>query len=221
MRLKNDKVDKLELIYDSTISLIKKVGIQEVSVSKIAKEAGIGKGSIYYYVETKNDILDGIAQKTVKRTIQEYHNLAENQQLDVFKKMKLQFQVIATPTFSDGSENYLHTLFIQPDMYLHERLKSAIMKYSVPVLENNILEGNLQGILKSDNPRKGAELITMSMLMVFDGQLLPTQEMLDTLERMDYLAGVIEKSLSAPEGSLRFVTGILLNSSRERGKQAP
>jgi AcrR family transcriptional regulator len=208
------KVDKLELIYEATISLIKKGGISEVSVSKIAKEAGMGKGSIYYYVETKNDIFAGIAQKTIERIIKEYYEIIESNSLDVFEKMQTQFRVTATSTFSDGTENYLHTLFLQPDMYLHQRLESAIMKYSVAPLEKNIIEGTKQGIFTTDNPKKSAELIMMAMLMVFDGQLLPTQEMLDTMERMDYLAGVIEKSLSAPSGSLRFVTKIL-NEKRE------
>lgn len=203
------KVDKLELIYDATISLVKKVGIAEVSVSKIAKEAGIGKGSVYYYVETKNDILEGIANKTVRRIVEEYHTVVSDSDLDVFGRMELQFRVLSTRTFSDGTENYMHTLFVQPDMYLHERLKSAIMKYSVPTLAQNIVEGTQQGLFKSDDPQKSAELIVMAMLMVFDGQLLPTQEMLDTMERMQYLLGVVEKSLSAPKGSLGFVTSIM------------
>jgi AcrR family transcriptional regulator len=210
------KVDKLELIYEATISLIKKVGIAEVSVSKIAKEAGMGKGSIYYYVETKNDILDGIVQRTIERIIKEYYDTVENNNLDVFERMQTQFRVTSTSTFLDGTENYLHTLFLQPDMYLHQRLKSTIMKYSVAPLEKNIIEGTQKGIFTTDNPKKSAELIIMAMLMVFDGQLLPTQEMLDTMERMDYLATVIEKSLSAPKGSLTFVTSIL-NENREKG----
>jgi AcrR family transcriptional regulator len=191
------------------------VGIAEVSVSKIAKEAGIGKGSIYYYVESKNDILDGIAQKTVKRILEEYYTIVNGGQYNVLERMQLQFQVTANSKFLDGSENDMHVLFIQPDMYLHERLKSAIMKYFVTTLENNIVEGTQLGIFKSDNPKKSAELILMAMLMVFDGQLLPTQEMLDTMERMDYLTKIIEKSLSAPEGSLTFVTKILLNRAEK------
>jgi AcrR family transcriptional regulator len=209
------KVDKLELIYNATIALIKRVGIAEVSVSKIAKEAGIGKGSIYYYVESKNDILDGIAQKTVKRILDEYYTIVNGGEFGVLERMQLQFQVTANSKFLDGSENDMHVLFIQPDMYLHERLKSAIMKYFVASLENNIVEGTQLGIFKSDNPKKSAELILMAMLMVFDGQLLPTQEMLDTMERMDYLTKIIEKSLSAPEDSLTFVTKILLNRTEK------
>jgi hypothetical protein len=89
------------------------------------------------------------------------------------------------------------------------------MKYFVASLENNIVEGTQLGIFKSDNPKKSAELILMAMLMVFDGQLLPTQEMLDTMERMDYLTKIIEKSLSAPEDSLTFVTKILLNRTEK------
>lgn len=209
------KVDKLELIYDATMSLIKKFGISQVSVSKIAQEAGIGKGSIYYYVQTKNDILDGIAQRTVKRIIQEYNMIVSKNELDVFEKMKLQLKITATSTFLDGSHNDMHMLFIQPDMYLHQRLNASFMKYSVPILEQVIIEGIEKNVLKSDNPQKGAELIIMTMLMVFDGQLLPTKEKLDTIERMDYLSNIIEKSLSAPSGSLRVIESIF-NNDKER-----
>lgn len=205
------KNDKLKIIYDATIELIKELGISKVSVSKIAKKAGIGKGSIYYYVETKNDILDGIAKCTVKRIAQEYQTIVSKSNLDVFQKMKLLFDVTAAETFLDGSNNDMHILFNQSDMYLHQRLNSAFMKYLVPILEQIILEGTENNIFKSDNARKGAELIIMTMLMVFDGQLLPTQERLETLERMNYLSSIIERSLSAPKGSLRFAENFFRN----------
>lgn len=202
------KTNKLELIYNATISLIKQFGVEQVSVSKIAKEAGIGKGSIYYYVETKGDIIDGIAVKTVQRIAQEYQLIVSQKNIDVFEKMKLLFSVTSNRTFTDGSNNDMHILFIQSDMYLHQRIDSAFMKYLVPILEDIILEGTNNGILKSDNPQKAAELIIMTMLMVFNGELLPAQERADTIERMDYLSGIIEKSLSAPNGSLRFIKSI-------------
>lgn len=202
------KTNKLELIYNATISLIKQFGVEQVSVSKIAKEAGIGKGSIYYYVETKSDIIDGIAVKTVQRIAQEYQLIVSQKNIDVFEKMKLLFSVTSNRTFTDGSNNDMHILFIQSDMYLHQRIDSAFMKYLVPILEDIILEGTNNGILKSDNPQKAAELIIMTMLMVFNGELLPAQERADTIERMDYLSGIIEKSLSAPNGSLRFIKSI-------------
>ncbi|MGN1412473.1 MAG: TetR/AcrR family transcriptional regulator [Oscillospiraceae bacterium] len=202
------KTNKLELIYNATISLIKRLGIDQVSVSKIAKEAGIGKGSIYYYVDTKNDIINGIAIQTVKRIVQEYQLIVAQKDFNVFEKMRLLFNATSNRTFVDGSSNDMHILFIQPDMYLHQRLNSAFMRYLVPILENLLIEGTEKNILKSTNPRKAAELIIMTMLMVFDGKLLPTQERLDTIERMNYLSDIIEKSLSAPEGSLRFFDNI-------------
>lgn len=202
------KTNKLELIHNATISLIKQFGVEQVSVSKIAKEAGIGKGSIYYYVETKSDIIDGIAVKTVQRIVQEYQLIVSKKNIDVFEKMKLLFSVTSNRTFTDGSNNDMHILFIQSDMYLHQRIDSAFMKYLVPILKDIILEGTNNGILKSDNPQKAAELIIMTMLMVFNGELLPAQERADTIERMDYLSGIIEKSLSAPNGSLRFIKSI-------------
>lgn len=203
--MRPDKTDKLELIYDATLSLIKKSGMDAVSVSGIAKEAGMGKGSLYYYVETKNDILDGIAQKTVQRIVDEYQIRLPQEERNVFHKMNLLFCVTETNPFQDGSPNDMHVLFVQPDMYMHQRLNASFMRYLVPVLEGIILEGVQEGVIQSDNPQKAAELIIMTMLMVFDGQLLPDNERKNMMERMDYLADIIEKSLYAPKGSLHFI----------------
>lgn len=204
-----EKVDKLELIYDSTVNLIKRDGINRVSVSKIAQEAGIGKGSIYYYVKTKDEIIDGIAKKTIKRIVHEYNLIVSTNELDVFQKMELLFNCTYATTFSDGSENNMRVLFNQPDLYLHQRLNASSMVYLVPILEKIITEGIDKNIFKSDNPRKGAELIIMDILMLFDSQLLPREELIDTVERMDYLSSIIENSLSAPSGSLHLTKKII------------
>lgn len=164
----------------------------------------MGKGSIYYYVKTKNEILDGIAQMTVERIVEEYHGRLQKREVDVFRKMNLLFHVTEVWRFQDGTSNDMHILFAQPDMYMHQRMNAAFMKYFVPLLEDIIVEGVQADIIQSDNPEKAAELIIMTMLMVFDGQLLPDNERKNVMERMDYLAGIIEKSLNAPRHSLHF-----------------
>jgi len=206
------KLDKHELIINAMISLIRRVGTEKVSVSSIAKEAGIGKGSIYYYFETKNDIIDEVAIQTIKRIIEEYYLVTQENNIQVFGKMRLLFKLTTTKTFLDGSENNMHLLFTQSDMYLHQRLNSASMKYMVPVLEKIIIEGIEHSFIKTDNPRKAAELIIMIMLIMFDGELLPTEEQINTVERIKYLSSIIEKNLSAPEGSLQFVADIFTHN---------
>ena len=43
---------------------------QSISVSDIAKKAGIGKGSIYYYFQSKNDILEAMMERSYSIVIE-------------------------------------------------------------------------------------------------------------------------------------------------------
>ena len=51
---------KYDRILDALQQLLEEQTIQNISVSDIAKEAGIGKGSIYYYFPSKEAILDAL-----------------------------------------------------------------------------------------------------------------------------------------------------------------
>ncbi len=56
------KENKKEKIIKEAVKLFTKYGFEDVSVSSIAVEAGIGKGTIYTYFKTKDDILEGCAK---------------------------------------------------------------------------------------------------------------------------------------------------------------
>ena len=52
--------DKYERILDALQTLLENKNLQTISVSEIAQEAGIGKGSIYYYFSSKEAILEAL-----------------------------------------------------------------------------------------------------------------------------------------------------------------
>ena len=51
------KKNKRELIIDAMEQLMAEIPYSEISVDAIAKQAEIGKGSIYYYFKSKDEIL--------------------------------------------------------------------------------------------------------------------------------------------------------------------
>ncbi|MDF2960711.1 MAG: TetR family transcriptional regulator [Paenibacillus sp.] len=55
--MKNKTDNKIELIYQTTIELLNEIGLSEISMSKIAKRANISSSSIYFYFESKEDML--------------------------------------------------------------------------------------------------------------------------------------------------------------------
>lgn len=55
--MKNRNNNKTELIYQTTIELLNEIGLSEISMSKIAKRANISSSTIYFYFESKEDLL--------------------------------------------------------------------------------------------------------------------------------------------------------------------
>ena len=55
------KKDKYDIILDATRELMcSKGSVSDITVDMIAKRAGIGKGSIYYYFGSKDEIIDAV-----------------------------------------------------------------------------------------------------------------------------------------------------------------
>jgi len=55
MRRKDD--NKKEAIFEATISLLNEIGFYQISMSKIAKRAGVSVATIYVYFEDKDDMI--------------------------------------------------------------------------------------------------------------------------------------------------------------------
>lgn len=55
MRRKDD--NKNQAIFNSTIQLINEIGFADISMSKIAKRAGLSSATIYVYYQNKEDLL--------------------------------------------------------------------------------------------------------------------------------------------------------------------
>lgn len=56
MRIKDE--NKNEAIFNATISLLSEIGFSEISMSKIAKRAGVSPSTIYVYFENKEDMIN-------------------------------------------------------------------------------------------------------------------------------------------------------------------
>ena len=55
MRKKDD--NKKEAIFEATISLLNEIGFYQISMSKIAKRAGVSVATIYVYFDDKDDMI--------------------------------------------------------------------------------------------------------------------------------------------------------------------
>ena len=78
---------KRDLILDAFRDLLVDDDIQHISVSKIAKQAGIGKGSIYYYFSSKDEILDALIKRTYDNALKMAIELVDQTDLSIYNRI--------------------------------------------------------------------------------------------------------------------------------------
>lgn len=75
MRVKD--FSKIDLVFKSTLTLIKSQGIAGITMSKIAKESSLATGTLYIYFKNKEELINALYHKIEKdasaRFVQGYH----------------------------------------------------------------------------------------------------------------------------------------------------
>lgn len=60
------EINKLDKIFNGTLSLVSQVGIAGIRMSTIAKEAEVATGTVYLYFENKSDLLNALYARLKK-----------------------------------------------------------------------------------------------------------------------------------------------------------
>ena len=124
-----DKIrqEKKELIMETSLELFAEFGYHTTSISQIAKKAGISKGLIYNYFESKKDILDELLKHG-------FDEVAENFDLNHDGVLsKEEFIFFIRKNFDLVNENFQHwklffSLVFQPQV--SESFKSGYERVS-------------------------------------------------------------------------------------------
>ena len=64
MRVRDEQ--KIELVHAATLNLVARIGLAGLTISMIAKEAGVAAGTIYIYFKNKEDPDPGSIQRDEK-----------------------------------------------------------------------------------------------------------------------------------------------------------
>lgn len=204
--MKQNRPDKRELIYDALEELMLTVPFKDISVESIAQKANVGKGSIYYYFESKDEILDNVIERSYRRAIREYLNNISTEQ-SALGRIKQLFKSVIKKDFGNSRQNLIVTLHLHDDLVLHNKLKAIAVQELSPILTVLLEQGIEEGSIKLEFPKEGAEII-VTVLTVF----LDTANSSDkgsSLKKLKIFANVLETCLETPKGSFDFLIDTL------------
>lgn len=197
---------KRELILDAMETLMNGSSAQAISVEEIAQKAGIGKGSIYYYFSSKNDIIDGVFQRACARILAEGKSLAAAPGMDCFQKMEIIYRT-CLDSFKELRRQEEASTFhdIREHIFMHQKSTGIIISSLMPLLTDILKEGIREGSIRCQFPEETARIILTVLTVTLDNTLLPAppEQLADIL---DAFAAFQETGLGIPPGRLTFLT---------------
>lgn len=201
-------VKKYDKILDALSELLSDQNIQNISVSDIAKKAGIGKGSIYYYFPSKEAILDALIQRSYKKPLQTAKNLANQTEISPFTRMAMIFQAChnSSAAFLNQNNSAKNAITSAQDMaYLHQKYMNYLVSELKPVLTEIIKQGIELGEINFEYPSALAEIVLIILAVKFDTAFLSTTANASE-ETLKGLISLLEKGTGIPHGSLNYLS---------------
>ena len=200
-------VKKYDKILDALSELLGDQNIKNISVSDIAKKAGIGKGSIYYYFPSKEAILDALIQRSYKKPLQTAKNLANQTEISPFTRMAMIFQAChnSSAAFLNQNNSAKNAMASAQDIaFLHQKYMNYLVSELKPVLTEIIKQGIELGEINFEYPSALAEIVLIILAVKFDTAFLSTSAD-GSEETLKGLIALLEKGTGIPHGSLNYL----------------
>lgn len=198
-------MNKRDLILNTMQELFREGTAGSASVSDIAKRAGIAKGGLYYYFQSKEEVLDALIEREYKNIIEHCNAVLEHSNCNAIDKFSLLVETYVSSYVNPSMDEYLH---MPHNAALHQKSLAKIIIDLSKIVSDIIIQGVEEGIFICEYPNEYAEIVLATMTFLFDpGIFTWTSEQYTT--KINALENILEKGLSAKKGSFDFFSILL------------
>jgi AcrR family transcriptional regulator len=169
-----DKEIKTRKIAQAALALFSQRGYAATNVGQIATAAGIGKGTVYEYFDTKADIFVAAIREWTnrfeKRLLKHLADVDDPiQRLHVLAEMNIDLVDPLDPATAQLSVDFLqHSLLENGILFKRRYLLKEMHTGQCRILEDILLDGISKGLFRPEIARD-VEKIALNLLSYFDG----------------------------------------------------
>lgn len=189
------KQDLIQIAYRLFITR----GYEHTSVDEIIAEAGIAKGTYYYYFESKEQMLEDVIGMMLQSETEKAEAVLHTD-LSVPEKIAAIIASIHPAREEQTIEDALHR---PENVLMHNKTRERILDLMIPILSRAAEEGVEKGLFHCDHiPERVREILILSSDL-FDGRIPFSTAVIDVF------IDTAEKILGAESGTMGFVRGLI------------
>jgi len=124
----NLEPEKQKRILDAAYREFAEYGYAQASTNRIVKEAGIGKGMLFYYFNSKKELFHYLIEHAVNYVTKEYLEKLDESETDFLEKYKKAAQTKMKAYFKNPHVfNFLGSFYVNKEMKLPKDLENRVM----------------------------------------------------------------------------------------------
>ena len=200
--VKNPDVRRLEIL-QAAENLFAKEGYVKTSVESIIKEAGIAKGTFYYYFKAKEDILEALVEQVAEKLEAHLNSILALPNLNAIEKLKLMIKgreknnIIASPV--------MEIIHKPKNRELQEKLNIKGIKIFAPLLIKVLKEGKNEKLFNKVPSLETIQLILAGSQFVLESGLFSWSEK-KQIVFLQSLQSLLELLVEVKAGTLNFIS---------------